>query len=115
MDGRPNYIVLPQSSPSLSSPSPLSPPPTDIPFPSSDFLLHLPLDDDALTTLEKIYLFSRSKATFHRIFIAHALPSYLNTVSPQDAVEYVLPLLSGLAMDEGNLLSSPFYSYPYPP
>lgn len=104
MDGRPNYIVLPQSSPSLSSPSPLSPPPTDIPFPSSDFLLHLPLDDDALTTLEKIYLFSRSKATFHRIFIAHALPSYLNTVSPQDAVEYVLPLLSGLAMDEDELV-----------
>jgi serine/threonine-protein phosphatase 4 regulatory subunit 1 len=67
--------------------------------------IDLPLDDDALSTLEKIYLFSRSKAIFHRIYIAHALPALLDNVSPQDAIEYVLPLLSGLAMDEGNSLS----------
>ena len=63
--------------------------------------MELSLDDDNLSVLEKIYLFSRSKATFHRVFIAHALPSFLEQISPQEAVEYVLPLLSGLAMDDG--------------
>lgn len=100
MDGfRPNHIALPPPSPAHSPP--LSPPPTDDPFPSPDLQIYLPFDDDALSILEKIYLFSRSKAIFHRIFIAHALPTYLDNVSPQDAVEYVLPLLSGLALDEG--------------
>ncbi|KAF8894561.1 armadillo-type protein [Infundibulicybe gibba] len=62
------------------------------------------LDDDGLSTLEKIYLFSQSKASFHRIYIAHALPSFLDHVSPQEAIEYVLPLLSGLAMDQDEFV-----------
>jgi hypothetical protein len=32
----------------------------------------------------------------------HALPSFLDQISPLEAVEYVLPLLSGLAMDPGG-------------
>ena len=79
---------------------------TDDPFPVvMDLALDLALDDEGLTTLEKIYLYSRSRAAFHRVFIAHALPAYLTHVTPQEAVEYVLPLLSGLAMDDGQLSS----------
>lgn len=77
------------------------PPTTDDPFPTSDLPIDIALDDDGLSTLEKTYLFSRSKASFHRVFITHALPDYLDYVAPQEATEYVLPLLSGLAMDEG--------------
>lgn len=84
-------------------------------------------DSEGLNTLEKIYLFSRSRASFQRVFIAHALPSYLRSafrnsthvkssdhaneseedmdvITPAEAVEYVLPLLNGLAMDEGTRL-----------
>ncbi|KAI0050916.1 ARM repeat-containing protein, partial [Auriscalpium vulgare] len=57
-------------------------------------------DDEGLSTLEKIYLFSRSQANFHKVFITHAMPSILPQVSAVEAVEYVLPLLNGLAMDE---------------
>jgi hypothetical protein len=60
-------------------------------------------DDESLTALEKIYLFSRSKNSFHRVFIVHALPAFLDQISSQEAVDYVLPLLSGLAIDEGEL------------
>ena len=84
---------------------------TDDPFPVViDLALDLALDDEGLTTLEKIYLYSRSRAAFHRVFIAHALPAYLTHVTPQEAVEYVLPLLSGLAMDDGYF-SSIFHNY----
>jgi len=83
---------------------------TDDPFPIvMDVALDLALDDEGLTTLEKIYLYSRSRTAFHRVFIAHALPAYLTHVTPQEAVEYVLPLLSGLAMDDGCSLV-PFFS-----
>ncbi|KAG6903194.1 hypothetical protein C0995_002737 [Termitomyces sp. Mi166 len=125
-DPRPHHIALPRPDPELSplyftaptSPyftpptSPLLPPalhitiPPDVPlctddvFPVHDPALDLALDDPALSTLDKIYLFSRSKASFHRIYIAHALPDLLHHVEPQDAIEYVLPLLDGLALDE---------------
>ncbi|KAF9456525.1 armadillo-type protein [Collybia nuda] len=88
-------ITIPQGPPLQPIPGP-----TDDPFPTADIPIDLALDDEGLSTLEKIYLFSRSKAIFHRVFIAHALPSFLEQVSPQEAIEYVLPLLSGLAMDE---------------
>ncbi|TFY57879.1 hypothetical protein EVG20_g8369, partial [Dentipellis fragilis] len=71
--------------------------PTDILSPDT---LDLCFDDDGLSTLEKIYLFSRSQASFHKVYIARAMPSILPQVTPLDAVEYVLPLLSGLAMDD---------------
>ncbi|KAI0093538.1 armadillo-type protein [Irpex rosettiformis] len=85
-------------------------------------------DLEGLSTLEKIYLFSRSRAGFQRVFIAHALPGFLQSgfsrhkpmtgntsedasaqnespnevdeIAPAEAVEYVLPLLNGLAMDD---------------
>ena len=40
----------------------------------------------------------------HRCFIAKNLPTFLSQVSPEEAVEYVLPLLNELAMDEGELI-----------
>ncbi|KAF8969979.1 armadillo-type protein [Flammula alnicola] len=73
------------------------PPPVDVP-------IDLAIDDEGLSTLEKIYLYSRSGAAFHRVFITHALPDYLFHVTPQEAVEYVLPLLGGLAMDDDELV-----------
>lgn len=78
-------------------------------------------DSEGLNALEKIYLFSRSRASFHRVFILHALPRYLGAddaengypsrelvdqMSSEDAVEYVLPLLNGLALDEGKFYSA---------
>jgi len=78
---------------------------TDDAFPTAQVAIDLAMDDEGLSTLEKIYLFSRSKATFHRVFIAHALPSFLEQVTPLEAIEYVLPLLSGLAMDEGTSIN----------
>ncbi|KAF9532281.1 armadillo-type protein [Crepidotus variabilis] len=92
----PSQVIpdIPVSSPSLSEDT--FPVPTDV-------AIDLALDEEGLSTLEKIYLYSRSKAYHHRIFIAHQLREYLDQVSPQEAVEYVLPLLSGLAMDEGGL------------
>ncbi|KAG6878686.1 hypothetical protein C0993_011501 [Termitomyces sp. T159_Od127] len=97
----------PPTSP-LVGPRPANPPAlhitipadTDDVFPVVDPALDLALDDASLTTLDKIYLFSRSKAAFHRIYITHALPDLLHHVEPHDAIEYVLPLLDGLALDE---------------
>ena len=65
-------------------------------------------DAENLSALEKIYLFSQSNATFHRTYIARALPSILPQVDAQDAAEYVLPLLSGLAMDEDEGVKEAF-------
>jgi len=122
----PAYISLPPPSAPRSSPdhtpyftapsSPASPPDdlfltppssplsgtTDDSFPAVDLTIDVALDDDSLTALDKIYLFTTSKTTPHRVFIAHALPSFLHFVAPQDAIQYVLPLLNGLAMDQGN-------------
>ncbi|KAF8753531.1 ARM repeat-containing protein [Rhizoctonia solani] len=69
---------------------------------------------DHLNALERIYLYTQSKASFHRIFMSRALPTYLKEVTPTEAVEYVLPLLGGLAIDERNesrrRLSASFWS-----
>jgi serine/threonine-protein phosphatase 4 regulatory subunit 1 len=110
------FFYTPPTSPPADSPdlyftppsSPYPVPPSDsdsdydgaFPIPT-DAAIDLALDEEGLTTLEKVYLYSRSKAYHHRIFIVHELHHYLDHVSPQEAVEYVLPLLSGLAMDEG--------------
>ncbi len=78
---------------------------TDDAFPSVD-VVDLALDEDenmeSLNPLEKIYLFSISKATYHRIFICQDLPNLLDLLSPQEAVEYVLPLLNVLSRDQGK-------------
>ncbi|KAI0673048.1 hypothetical protein C8Q78DRAFT_970689 [Trametes maxima] len=85
-------------------------PPTDINIDFTEF------DAEGYSALEKIYLFSRSRAGFHRVFIAHALPRYLlgaenatnelpsreqiEQITPSEAVDYVLPLLNILATDD---------------
>ncbi|TRM61890.1 hypothetical protein BD626DRAFT_433986 [Schizophyllum amplum] len=117
MDSSPLRSLL--SPPAVSAPPPVPPsaplvspanevPPEDPFVASSEPGFELSLDDDNLSVLEKIYLFSRSKATFHRVFIAHALPSFLDQITPQEAVEYVLPLLSGLAMDDEDTVKEAF-------
>lgn len=63
---------------------------------------------DHLNALERIYLYTQSKATFHRIFMSRALPTYLKEVTPTEAVEYVLPLLGGLAIDEEEQVKEAF-------
>ncbi|KAJ7470660.1 armadillo-type protein [Mycena latifolia] len=68
-------------------------------FPTGEIPIDL-VDDEGLSALEKIYLFARSQSVFHRLYIVHALPSFLQQVTPQEAIEYVLPLIPGLAMDE---------------
>ncbi|KAF7966081.1 hypothetical protein HWV62_40190 [Athelia sp. TMB] len=60
------------------------------------------LDEEGLSNLEKIYLFSRSQASFHRrgrVYIMNALPEFLEGTTPAEAVGYVMPLLSALATD----------------
>lgn len=59
------------------------------------------LDDEGLTALEKIYLFSRSRLSYHRIYISKQLPFLIQEVSPPEAVDYVRPLLDTLGTDEG--------------
>ncbi|KAG9104068.1 hypothetical protein FRC06_005768 [Ceratobasidium sp. 370] len=63
---------------------------------------------DHLNALERIYLYTQSKATFHRIFMSRALPTYLKEVTPVEAIEYVLPLLGGLAIDEEERVKETF-------
>lgn len=57
------------------------------------------LDDEGLTALEKIYLFSRSTFSFHRSYISKQLPFLIRDVPPTEAVDYVCPLLNGLGTD----------------
>jgi serine/threonine-protein phosphatase 4 regulatory subunit 1 len=40
--------------------------------------------------------------------MSRALPTYLNEVTPTEAVEYVLPLLGGLAIDEEERVKEAF-------
>ncbi|KAF8212351.1 armadillo-type protein [Mycena galopus ATCC 62051] len=89
------HISIPAGSPQNST--------DDLPvedaFPTGEIPIDL-VDDEGLSALEKIYLFARSQSVFHRLYIVHALPSFLEQVTPQEAIEYVLPLVPCLAMDE---------------
>lgn len=89
------------------------------------------IDADGLSTLEKIYLFAKSRLGFHRVYIAKSLAGFLQTgtdadaashsqedgtpnpdhISTEEAVEYIIPLLNGLAMDEGK---GSYVLTPYP-
>ena len=95
---------------------PSSPPPAA----SEDTALDICLEDDALSPLERIYLLSRSVAVYHRcvrlssfifipvpqpprfcsVYVARAMSSFLPQVLPQDVLDYILPILSSLAVDE---------------
>ncbi|KAJ4000105.1 armadillo-type protein [Lentinula boryana] len=96
--------VLP---PSSQSPFSLHTPPNAFPPSPPD---DATLDDEGLSTLERIYLYSRSKSSFHRVFIASALPELLEQVTPREAIEYVLPLLNTLAMDDDEMVKEAFSS-----
>ncbi|KAE9399277.1 ARM repeat-containing protein [Gymnopus androsaceus JB14] len=110
------YPPIPSSPTSMPPPEhiphyPISPPTTDDSFPeTSEPPDDTTLDDEGLSTLERIYLYSRSKSSFHRVFIANALPELLEQVTPHEAIEYVLPLLNTLAMDDDEMVKEAFSS-----
>lgn len=56
--------------------------------------------DDGLSTLERIFLFAKSDLAYHRILVSRCLGEWIRDVDLTDAVEYVIPLLNGLATDE---------------
>ncbi|KAI9630133.1 hypothetical protein KEM48_012162 [Puccinia striiformis f. sp. tritici PST-130] len=60
-------------------------------------------EDDKLSTMEKIFLFANSENAYHRIVVSQRLPELLEEVDISEAVEYVLPLLSGLAQDDEGI------------
>ncbi|KAH6918687.1 HEAT repeat family protein [Coprinopsis sp. MPI-PUGE-AT-0042] len=106
----PSAVGTPIHAPHVPSPDTLPPnatfpsaqSATDDAFPNniSDLAVDLVIGEEGLTTLEKIYLYCRSDSLVHRVFIAHQLPSFLDQVAPQEAIEYVLPLIEGLAVDD---------------
>ncbi|KAF9264782.1 ARM repeat-containing protein [Marasmius fiardii PR-910] len=108
----PSFFPSPQTS-LASDPSPAASP-VNIAQESFPDPAELPVDmffdDESLSTLERIYLYSRSKASYHRVFIANVLPEWLRQITPQEAVEYVLPLLNTLAMDEDEMVKEAFSS-----
>jgi hypothetical protein len=66
------------------------------------------LDDEGLTALEKIYLFSRSTFSWHRSYISKQLPYLIRDVPPTEAVDYVCPLLNGLGTDPGEFTTGAY-------
>lgn len=66
------------------------------------FLPAVDLEDESLTTLERIFLLSKSEFTHHRTFISKVIGDWVEDVDPCETVEYVLPLLNSLGTDEGQ-------------
>ncbi|KAE8266755.1 hypothetical protein A4X09_0g5592 [Tilletia walkeri] len=56
--------------------------------------------EEALTTLERIFLFAKSEMTYHRILVSQCLAEWILDVKLSDAVEFIIPLLNGLSTDE---------------
>ncbi|ORX97981.1 ARM repeat-containing protein [Basidiobolus meristosporus CBS 931.73] len=50
--------------------------------------------------LEKVFLYSKSDLTAHRIWIAQELPDLVREIEAQEAIEYVIPLLYELGSDD---------------
>ncbi|KAF9792766.1 armadillo-type protein [Thelephora terrestris] len=93
--------LFPSSSPPvfnayINASFPTSPPPTVSEDPAPDICF----EDDTLSPLERIYLLSRSTAVYHRVYVSRTMSSFLPQVQPQDVLDYVLPILSSLAIDE---------------
>lgn len=65
-----------------------------------------PLQEEGLTTLERIFLFAKSEMTYHRILVSHSLADWILEVELNEAVEFVIPLLNGLACDVNEVCSS---------
>lgn len=57
-------------------------------------------EDEGLSTLERIFLLSKSEFPFHRNYIARVLGDLLYDVDPCESVEYILPLISSFPVDE---------------
>ncbi|KAG8904714.1 hypothetical protein FRB99_001300 [Tulasnella sp. 403] len=135
-------ISHPNVSSSSPSPSPSAtstlPQPTDTPAlelydplsTSSDTLVDTPMsdpvshngfdfagddmyfDDEGLGTLERIYLFARSRSVFHRVFISRSLPNFLPDVTPHEAVEYGQTQASTKSSSPSHALLLPTYPLP---
>ncbi|KAJ1021612.1 hypothetical protein NDA16_003749 [Ustilago loliicola] len=56
--------------------------------------------EESLNTLERIFLFAKSDQAYHRVLVSQSLPEWIREVELNDAVEYIIPLLNGLATDE---------------
>ncbi|KOS15971.1 arm repeat-containing protein [Malassezia pachydermatis] len=56
--------------------------------------------EDGLSSLERIFLFAKSDLAYHRVLVSRCLAEWIKDVDLTDAVEYVIPLLNGLATDE---------------
>lgn len=56
--------------------------------------------DDGLSCLERIFLFAKSDLAYHRVLVSRCLADWIKDVDLTDAVEYIIPLLNGLATDE---------------
>ncbi|SPO31300.1 uncharacterized protein UTRI_05889_B [Ustilago trichophora] len=56
--------------------------------------------EESLNTLERIFLFAKSDMAYHRVLVSQSLPDWIREVDLNDAVEYIFPLLHGLATDE---------------
>lgn len=56
--------------------------------------------EDGLSSLERIFLFAKSDLAYHRVLVSRCLADWIRDVDLTDAVEYVIPLLNGLATDE---------------
>ncbi|KDN52768.1 ARM repeat-containing protein [Tilletiaria anomala UBC 951] len=67
--------------------------PSSAPTPGADA-------DDALSPLEKIFLYAKSEMAYHRVLVSRSLPEWIFEVELSDAVEYIIPLLNGLGTDE---------------
>lgn len=65
-------------------------------------------DDEGLSTLERIFLLSRSEYAFHRAYVARVLGDLLGDVDPCESVEYVLPLISGFSLDDDDTVKEAF-------
>ncbi|KAF8580913.1 hypothetical protein K439DRAFT_1619480 [Ramaria rubella] len=125
----PDFPQQPLAGTSAPSPPPLDPDasicafPQDltdvVPLPNAEVPLELYVDDEGLSSLEKIYIFCRSKVTMRRlvclrpasklphnsefrVFMSRFLYTFLPGITPLEGVEYVLPLLSSLAVDDGG-------------
>ncbi|CAG8527900.1 8720_t:CDS:10 [Ambispora gerdemannii] len=64
--------------------------------------------DDSLSPLEKIFLFAKSEAVFHRVYIAKELSMLIKDVEISDAVEFLLPLMNSLGTDPDDAVREAF-------
>jgi len=98
----PLHISAPDRDPEVDDNSMLE---GEVPMLDEDQQQAMFLDDEGLTALEKIYLFSRSTFSWHRSYISKQLPYLIRDVPPTEAVDYVCPLLNGLGTDPGEFTS----------